>query len=154
MKTFIKYGRIRIQFLIILLFLLSCSSVDRKKGLQILSPHSASSTIDLMDIVDTVMYVQFDDSILLSGIGNLVLTDSFIIGTTNKYGILKFDSEGYFLNTIGSIGQGPEEYQSGNYNMAVDAMNGIVYAFMYPDILLSYSLTGEFLQRVHLQMPE
>ncbi|WP_370795844.1 6-bladed beta-propeller [Bacteroides stercorirosoris] len=154
MKTFIKYGGMRVQFLILVLFLLSCSSVGRKEGLQVLSPHSASSTIDLMDIVDTVMYVQFDDSILLSGIGNLVLTDSFIIGATNKYGILRFDSEGHFLNTIGSIGQGPGEYQSGNYDMAVDAMNGIVYAFMYPDILLSYSLTGEFLQRVHLQMPE
>lgn len=119
----------------------------------ILSPHSASSTIDLVDIIDTVMYVQFDDNILLGGISNLVLTDSFIIGTT-KYGILKFDAEGHFLNTIGNIGQGPEEYQSGNYNMAIDAVNGIVYVFMYPDLLLSYSLTGEFLQRVRLQMPE
>ncbi len=100
------------------------------------------------------MYVQFDDSVLLSGIGNLVLTDSFIIGTTNKYGILKFDIEGHFLNIIGGVGQGPEEYPSGAYNMAVDAQNGVVYAFISPDILLSYSLTGEFLQRVHVQMPE
>ena len=154
MKISIKCNRIGIHFLFFVFFVSSCSSVSRKEGLQVLSPHSASSTIDLMDIVDTVMYVQFDDSILLSGIGNLVLTDSFIIGATNKYGILRFDSEGHFLNTIGSIGQGPGEYQSGNYDMAIDAMNGIVYAFMYPDILLSYSLTGEFLQRVHLQMPE
>ncbi|WP_291530346.1 6-bladed beta-propeller [Bacteroides sp. UBA939] len=128
--------------------------MNKKEGLPVFFPFDASSTIDLVDVIDTVMYVQFDDSILLSGIGNLNLTDSFIIGTNKKYGILRFDLKGRFLNTIGSVGQGPEEYQSGNYNMAVDAVNGIVYAFMYPDILLSYSLTGEFLQRVHLQMPE
>ena len=154
MKISVKYSRIGIPFLFLVLFVFSCSSIDKKGGLVILSPHSVSSTIDLMDIIDTVMYVQFDDSVLLSGIGNLVLTDSFIIGTTNKYGILKFDIEGHFLNIIGGVGQGPEEYPSGAYNMAVDAQNGVVYAFISPDILLSYSLTGEFLQRVHVQMPE
>lgn len=148
MKISVKYSRIGIPFLFLVLFVFSCSSIDKKGGLVILSPHSVSSTIDLMDIIDTVMYVQFDDSVLLSGIGNLVLTDSFIIGTTNKYGILKFDIEGHFLNIIGGVGQGPEEYPSGAYNMAVDAQNGVVYAFISPDILLSYSLTGEFLQRV------
>lgn len=100
-KVSIKYNRIGIPFLFLVLSVFSCSSIDKKGGLVVLSPHSASSAIDLMDIIDTVMYVQFDDSVLLSGIGNLVLTDSFIIGTTNKYGILKFDIEGRFLNIIG-----------------------------------------------------
>lgn len=146
-------GRIRIQSFILIFILFSCSSMNKKEGLPVLSPF-AFSTIDLTDVIDTVMYVQLDDSILLSGIGNLNLTDSFIIGTTKNDGILRFDLNGRFLNTIGNVGQAPEEYQNGNYNMAVDATNGIVYVFMYPDVLLSYSLTGEFLQRVHLQMPE
>lgn len=154
MKISIKYNRIGIFLLFFIFFVSSCSPVDQKGSLQVLSPHNASSSIDLMDIIDTVMYVQFDDSLLLSGMSNVVLTDSFIIGTTNKYGILRFDAEGNFLNAIGSIGQGPGEYQRGNYNMAVDVVNGIVYAFMYPDLLLSYSLTGEFLKSVHLQIPE
>lgn len=154
MIIFMRRNTIRVQLLAFALLLFSCSSMNKAKTLPVLSPFAASATIDLADVVDTVMYVQLDDSILLAGIGNLALTDSFIVGTSGENGIVRFDLRGNFHNAIGHIGQGPEEYQRGNYCMALDARNDIVYVFISPDILLSYSLAGDFLHRVHLQMPK
>lgn len=153
MKT-VKYNKGYIGGLLFLLFFSSCFSPEKHVKMPVLSPFDKSDVLDLSEVVDTVMYIQLDDSILLSGIGNLSMTDSFIIGTTKKYGILRFDLNGQFRNTIGHIGEGPEEYLTKFYNMAVDVINETVYVYMFPDVLLSYSLEGKFLERTHLQWPE
>lgn len=136
--------------LIILLFFYSCSSMNRKGELPVLTPFDASSTMDITDVIDSVIYIQLDDTLLLRGLGNQVCTADFIFGTS-QYGILMFDRDGHFVRKIGNIGEGPEDYHEYSYRLAVDIENEIIYVLNDPyDVLLSYSFTGDFLQRISL----
>ncbi|WP_291530343.1 6-bladed beta-propeller [Bacteroides sp. UBA939] len=137
------------------ILLLSCSTItDKNNTLPVLSPTDYSSKhVELSDIIDTVKYIQMDNSIVLAGLGDVFCTERYIFGTP-KNGILMYDSAGRFLRQIGSIGEGPEEHHRYYYKMTVDEVNEVVYVFMSPDILLSYSFAGDFLNRIHVQFPE
>ncbi len=136
------------------ILLLSCSTAtDKNNTLPILSPTDYSSkNVELSDIIDTVKYIQLDNSMVLAGLGDVFCTERYIFGSS-KYGILMYDSLGRFLRQIGSVGEGPEEHHRYYYKMTVDEVNEVVYVFMSPDILLSYSFAGDFLNRVHAQFP-
>ncbi|WP_291530347.1 6-bladed beta-propeller [Bacteroides sp. UBA939] len=145
----------RLLFVCLVICLLSCSTaIDKNNTLPVLSPTDYSSKhVELSDIIDTVKYIQLDNSMVLAGFGNVFYTERYIFGSS-KYGILMYDSLGRFLRQIGSVGEGPEEHHRYYYKMAVDEVNEVVYVFMRPDILLSYSFAGDFLNRVHVQFPE
>lgn len=136
------------------LLFFSCSTATKKgKTLPILNPMDCSlMNMEFSDIIDTVKYIQLDDSMILAGLGNVHVTERCILGTS-RYGILMYDLTGRFLRQIGRIGDGPEDY-SRYYKMTVDKQNEVVYVFMSPDILLSYSFAGDFLNRIHVQLPE
>lgn len=144
--------KLLLVFFFILFF--SCSpAINKKESLSVLNPMDCSSEImEFSDIIDTVKYIQLDDSITLAGLGNVYVTENFILGTSRD-GILMYDLTGHFLRRIGRIGDGPEDYLR-YYKMTVDKQNEVVYVFLEPDILLSYSFTGDFLNRIHVQLPE
>lgn len=144
--------KLLILFSSILLY--SCSSATNKSNeLPMLSPFNYSSDeIEFADVIDTVIYIQLDTAITLAGLADVSFTENCLVGYS-KCGILKYDLSGRFLGKIGQLGKGPEEYHS-FYKMAVDKKNEIVYVYMKPDILLSYTFSGHFLNRIHIQLPE
>lgn len=82
-----------------------------------------------------------------------VLLDSMIMVNSFKDGILLYDMEGKFLRKIGSIGNGPQEYNS-SFSTSWDAEHNLIYVFSKPDILLTYSLDGKCLRRSKLDLPD
>lgn len=110
-----------------------------------------SKDIKMSDIADEMTIIQ-PDSIDYQG-GKIVYSDSFFFVGTEQ-GILKYNREGHLIGRIGSIGQGPGEY-NGFYDMAVNEAEQIIYVYgNQTSKLLSYSYEGTFLSEHSLQLPK
>lgn len=108
---------------------------------------------NILDCVDTVMYVQLDNSILIPKIIKSFWLDSCIIVHSYE-GILRYDEKGRFMYKIGDVGEGPEEYPRNLYYVTVDKVEQVVYVYLiFQEELLSYSFSGKFLNRVPVQIP-
>ena len=95
-----------------------------------------------------------DDSVLIPSLGGdyNCITDDYLFFNT-KQGILKYDWGGKFLQRIGKIGEGPEEYC--RYpSITVDNDNCCLYVYSRPKTLLVYSFDGILLNRYSIDMPE
>lgn len=110
-----------------------------------------SKDIKMSDIADEMTIIQ-PDSIDYRG-GKIVHSDSFFLVGTEQ-GILKYNREGRLIGRIGSIGQGPGEY-NGIYDMAINEADQIIYVYgNQTSKLLSFSYDGTFLSEHTLQLPE
>lgn len=92
------------------------------------------------------------DTINLGALGNpplttiqdLAFSDNFFLLLDNKQGLLKFDNSGSFLQKIGEMGEGPEEYIM-PYATHLDEKGNIVFvADWQKRIVISYDLEGTF----------
>lgn len=132
---------------------LSCS--HNRVEYPVINPDELTiSNKQFMDCVDTIIYVQLDNTILVPKIIKPFWLDSCIIIHSYE-GVLKYDMSGRFLNKIGDIGEGPEEYPKISYYVAVDKRSQVVYVYLiFKEELLSYSFSGEFLKRIPVQIPD
>lgn len=69
------------------------------------------SFIDPLQLIDSCSYIPLDNSILIGQVKNLQITDQyiFLVNNTND-SLYVFNLKGKFLNTIGTLGRGPQEY--------------------------------------------
>ena len=108
----------------------------------------------LSDFGEKISYVPLettDESLvkLLSG-SKMIVTDPYIFIGEDQSPILCFDrNTGKFLRTIGSLGQGPGEYQNPS-EMEVDAEAKRIYIRVAPSHYLCYDFEGEFLHTLTL----
>lgn len=103
--------------------------------------------------VKNVQYIPLktDTNYLISHITKLVATDNtFVVFSNGKF--FQFDFNGSFINQIGKIGRGPQEYQF-SFDFAVDNKNEQVFIpIMNKSKLMIYSLNGEFVKSIPCPM--
>lgn len=145
----------RILFAFFIIVLISCSDGYKKSTLFTINLDEVSyEPIDISAIADSVIYIQFDNSQVLPGFTQLYWADSCFFVNTRE-GILKYDTKGNFLQKIGNIGDGPEEYPRYYYRCLMDKTNKIIYIYSYSDSkLLSYTFSGKFIESTRLQLPD
>lgn len=141
---------------IILFLLCACSEKHSEQWLCAIEPAGMMISPEeaFEHIVDTIIYVQIDDSVLIPSLGGNYhcVTDDYLFFNT-KQGILKYDWNGRFLQKIGGIGEGPNEYF--RYpSITIDNDNSCLYVYNRPQNLLVYSFDGNLLNSYHIDMPE
>lgn len=75
--------------------------------------------------------------------------DSLILLDMYRSTVSLFDSEGHFLNHIGTIGNGPEEYLM-CYDFAVNPQTGTVSLMAPQGTVADYSFSGKFIDKWNL----
>lgn len=140
-------------YVFIIFFLLEACSEKKDSFYPLIHPmeHLIDSQEGEKDYFDDVKIVQLDNQQIVL-FNEPILLDSMIMVNSFKDGILLYDIEGQFLRKIGGIGNGPQEYNN-SYSMAWDAERNLIYVFSKPDILLTYSLEGQCLSRIRLDLP-
>ncbi len=139
-------------FLISLLFFLYSCHSKPESSIPVWNYNDfINKDVKMSDIADEMTIIQ-PDSIDYKGAGIVHASSFFLAGT--EQGILKYDEAGHFMNRIGSIGQGPGEYNK-YYTMAVNETDRIIYVYLMPTSeLLSFSYEGTFLTKHSLQLPK
>ena len=108
----------------------------------------------LSDFGEKISYVPLettDESLIkLHSSSKMIVTDPYIFIGEDHSPILCFErTTGKFLRTIGSLGQGPGEYQNPS-EMEVDAEAKRIYIRVAPSHYLCYDFEGEFLHTLTL----
>lgn len=107
-----------------------------------------TGTIKLSEIADSIKYLVLskDKKVLTKRFLYLEMTDDDIFIQIGGSLIYRFDSKGTFLNTVGQIGRGPEEYLNGSMFSINPASHSIyVYRNFIKDFI-SYDFNGDFLK--------
>lgn len=148
-----------------LLIIMSCRNQKTVKNHDILEikpyPHvinvkeglENNCILELSDIADSIKYVVLskEKNVLIGRFLYLQMSDNdlFIqLGTT----IQRFDVSGKFLNTIGQIGKGPEEYLEGS-TFSINPNSKKVYVYRnYKRDFISYDYSGSYLDKVPLRL--
>lgn len=141
-------------YVFIIFFLLEACSEKKESLYPVINPieHLIDSREGEKLYFDDVKIVQLDNQQIVL-FSEPILFDSMIMVKSVKDGILLYDMAGQFLRKIGSIGDGPQEYNN-SCSMAWDAECNLIYVFSNPDILLTYSLEGKCLRRIRLDLPD
>lgn len=140
-------------FLIELCFLfVSCSNKETPPYLLIENPIEKIVDVKqgMNDLFESVQYVQLD-AVSIIRAKDVTLLDSLIMVKTDL-GIYLYNMSGDFVRKIGKIGQGPEEYNN-LYTPLWDEARKLIYVYTEPAALLTYTLTGEFLKRLTVEIP-
>lgn len=105
---------------------------------QVLSKFELSEISSNLDIVP----LEAMEESLISSINDVIITETDILIDDVKSGVIRFDRKGRFLNKIGKIGNGPEEYVMLN-QIEFDENNSDVYLFTERGVKV-YDLDGKF----------
>jgi hypothetical protein len=133
--------------------LISCSSCGSRKvnnaapelPYHIDLTKSPPHDLFLSDFAEDISYVRLESNdVLVGGLCNLFIgQDRFIINDFQQE-LLVFSKDGRFLNKIGNIGHGPQEYQYTN-NFQVDWENRKYYLIRdHTNEIMVFSLDGKF----------
>jgi len=138
------------KYLHYLLFLtISCNSPQR--NLLEIDPRTfTDNKITLADIADDIAYIALDNSypIGMTYPSYKILKNSIYI-SAKDLGVIRFDRQGKFPKTIGSIGRGPGEYIY-CMSFSVDETSETVYVIDRDETIKVYSKGGKFLKSIPL----
>ena len=160
MKEYKKTG-LKVLFFLCISFLASCKENTASSALNIIPLASSVgkySILNLSDYVTDIHYIPLEtnDSVLISERLSYFEHDDYIIYENEKIifddkisGCMIFDTNGSFLNMIGSKGQGPNEYLSLHQVFAKD---DFVYLYTTPNFLMKYDFNGKLIGK--LKKPE
>lgn len=81
----------------------------------------------------------------LTAIVDIVFAKDYIFLVDNRMGLLKFDYEGNFLQTIGKKGEGPDEYHVPTAIYLDENENTVLLADWGKMLVTSYDLAGNFI---------
>jgi hypothetical protein len=107
-------------------------------------------SIKLSEIADSIRYVVLskDKTVLTKRFLNLEMAGDDIFIQIGGSLIFRFDSKGTFLNNVGEIGRGPEEYLNGS-SFSINPLFRIVYVCRnYLEDFVSYDFNGTFLKKL------
>ncbi|MDR0973265.1 MAG: 6-bladed beta-propeller [Prevotellaceae bacterium] len=112
----------------------------------------APTEFGLSALGDELTYIPLEtsDSVLIGNNPIALVGKDYIVVSSANQPIFVFDKNGKFLNQIGRIGEGPDEYQ-GNAPMQVDDEKKIIYVYRGADKLLRFQTDGSFLGSITLQ---
>lgn len=131
------------------LCLLSCTSNQgQEKEVSVSYPESDGIQVLSPDLFSDIEMVRLtgDGLPALGSFAEMVVTeDHYYISSGGK--VFRFNSEGGYLNSIGSKGNGPNEYLAVSNILLDDSGNIAIYSGMGQGILLTYAPSGEFLNK-------
>jgi hypothetical protein len=107
-------------------------------------------SIKLSEIADSIRYVVLskDKTVLTKRFLYLEMAEDDIFIQIGGSLIFRFDSKGTFLNNVGEIGRGPEEYLDGS-SFSINPLSRIVYVYRnFLEDFVSYDFNGTFLKKL------
>jgi hypothetical protein len=120
-------------------------TIDIKEGF------NNPTNIKLSSIADSIKYIILskERDVTIGAFPFMQMTDNDIY--INFRGLIyRFNLSGKFLNTIGKIGRGPEEYMPGS-TFAISSSKNLVYVKRnFMDDYISYKSSGEFIGKIPL----
>lgn len=151
-----------IKFLLINMLLLSCNIKEKKQGehnnqgvhnfneadgIVIKIPENiCKSTIRLDSLISEIKLVILEttDESLIGSINKVLSVDgSFIIHDKSNNAIIRFNTEGKFINKLGSVGNGPGQFNEA-YDVAIDeSKDEISVLDLKGRKVMKYKLNGE-----------
>lgn len=113
---------------------------------------SENAVLKCSDIFDQLSYVKLEtkDSCLIGRISKIIATDDkyVILDESIAKMIFVFDLKGRFLNRIGNIGSGPEEYDCPD-DIAYDKYNDDLLVWCHnKKTILCFKLDGTFVRKI------
>ena len=141
----------------VLLFI-SCGKTDSVLSGRVLDVEqmlSKKKEVFLSELSDSMEYVllETNDSVLMHQNAHVFYADDSDILIRSKQLILRFDSKGKFLNSIGTVGNGPREYNV-IYNVSVDAVNKRLFINVGQKKIYIMNYDGCFQSELNLQTVE
>ena len=112
--------------------------------------------IPLSDLVEELQFVKLDNrEEALVGMAPLYISDNYIlVGKGNQVPFKLFRRDGKFINKVGSIGQGPGEYQN-IYDVQIDEKHGRIYLLPWiTNRILVYNMEGKYETYIPLNMKQ
>lgn len=111
-----------------------------------------SKEIDLADFADEVKYIKLEtqESSFFESMHKLIVNKDgiFIFDEFSTKLIFHFSLEGEFLNTIGKVGNGPEEYVQPNDFFVDETTNTIDIVCGLPLAIFKYTSSGDFVKKL------
>ncbi|MEB2781214.1 6-bladed beta-propeller [Algoriphagus sp. C2-6-M1] len=144
-----KFAKLTLLFLIVSL-LQSCNNkgVDDKsqdfKTIEISRDFFSGDSPGLqIEILDTIN-LEAPGNPSLTSVQDIAFSQGFFLILDNRQGLLKFDNSGSFLQKIGEMGEGPDEY-SMPYAIHLDDKEKVVLVLDWQKrVVISYDLEGTF----------
>lgn len=97
----------------------------------------------IIEILDTIN-LEVPGNPPLTSVQDLAFSQDFFVLLDRKQGLLKFDNNGSFLQKIGEIGEGPDEY-SMPYAIHLDEKENVVFVADWQKMtVISYYFEGKF----------
>lgn len=144
--------RLLLSILFITFILLGCknskdSTTKEPLIIRIVSLDNPVESLPLSDAISKLEIVPLETSeeSVIKNIKVVTLGKDDDIYIGDDQNILRFSSDGRFLNTIGKVGQGPGEYTYIN-DIQWDEINNLLYVYSSHQILL-FTPAGEFIRR-------
>ena len=140
------------------LFFVNCDRTESVLSDQVLdvvymlSEKKEASLSELSDSMEFVL-LETNDSVLMHHNAYVFYADTSDVLIRSKHFILRFDSKGKFLNRIGTIGNGPHEYNI-IYNVSVDAVNKRLFLYVGQKKIYIMGYDGSFQGKLILQTKE
>ena len=105
--------------------------------------------IKLSDIADSIKYITLskDKTVAINFVFYLSLTDSNIIAQVSQSPFLRFDLDGKFVDSIGRIGRGPNEYMPGSKFTIDPTSNEIIVYRNFLHDFVRFNSEGKFIDR-------
>jgi len=147
-------------YILLLVSIFSCTNkinnnsvVQTKAGLTELYI-DLNQTVPLDSIFDDIIYIKLETTgnNLISDISQILFTDDRIIIVDNEKSqtITVYDMNGKFLNQIGTIGQGPEEFSSINHVALSNDKAHLVINDYGSKRFKFYKLSGEYVKYTNI----
>lgn len=127
-------------FLFFILLLVSCNNTIKENKIEIINLQKSfkkSKKINLSDIATNIEYIQLEnDTSALIGLISKPNKNIQFVGNNifiDNDEILRFNKKGKYINKIGSIGKGPEEYiESSSFTIFENKKDTIISVFSAP----------------------
>ena len=116
-------------------------------NIDVYSAYQAKQPLLISQIADDIEFIPLEtteESLLDNNLRDITITekDIFLFDYNKGY---RFDRRGKFVNSIGSKGQGPEEFVR-PMRMAVDTINRWIYFFDYTRNIVKYDYNGKHIE--------
>ncbi len=142
---------------ILCLCMTGISQSDVDKIIRLKCDFANSEPVKMSDLISEIKYIPLETNpdcdigyMNIPVFGKDIIIRSYSGSINGAAGTYRFSSEGKYLNKIGNIGRGPEEYQD---NCDVVLIEDTVFVISnFSNNILCYSLSGTFLNKYHINI--
>lgn len=145
----------KILLFFLLTLVIGCTSEKETEDIDLVFPEKENrQSLQESDLFKhkTVIPLEMKDEALIGSYPSLLLDNTFFI--YSRYGggkVFRFDKTGKFMQTIGEIGNGPEEYTDLT-DISLDT-NGQIVEVLSSNSISRYTYEGDFVEKIAIEYP-